>query len=533
MTGRRRVPLAAALAASIALLARAETTKADPPPPKDVVEIADAPGARSIHATVAGTIAGAATPRRPGGRREILLLVAPPRKDALGPAKPEADETSPCDEKSGAARDDSRTPRRLVRLDPAGDGALVVLRDDLPPDALELVAADLDGDGADEILVPTATGVDVLRCDAGGRWATERPRQGGPSVGVVGTLEPGPLRIGPGKPDAVSLATLGALRAYGIGPDGAWKTLLEAELPLDAKRRPWGLELSSPPVRRLESPGGVDLAVTDPETRGPDRLRSIVLRPGAPEAERRMESYAKLPGPERLLESLTLILDGRPAIAVTTMPAGKLSFFGEKLLRVFFLESDRTRLGKAPVLAVESHANLWQESHVVATDLNGDGRQDVVFSYWKGIKDSTVVLDAYLRRSDGTFEKSPRTTSFDVEEGDRELLVYGHDLDGAGLPDLLVVSGGRLGLHPGASASDGRKLVDEKARWSVPLPFEHASGTEISVSLGAGGAGMETRATSAASPTPVDLDGDGRMEILLLGGGHDGTSHAVVIVPAR
>ena len=54
--------------------------------------------------------------------------------------------------------------------------------------------------------------------------------------------------------------------------------------------------------------------------------------------------------------------------------------FGEKLLRVFFIEGDRTRLGKPPVLAVESHANLWQESQVAATDLNGDGRQDVVFS---------------------------------------------------------------------------------------------------------------------------------------------------------
>ncbi len=527
MIRRGRSLLAPALACLLASGARAEEAKPERPP-EDSVQVRRHEGASSVEATLAGGIVAAAAPRRSGGGREILLLVAPPRKPSQDPPKAEAAEEEICAEKSRTVKEAPKQPMRLVRLDTTGVGALVTLRDDLPGDASQIATADLDGVGADEILIATPKGIGILRADDGG-WTTQRAATEDPTGQAPRSLQPGKVRMGAGTPDAVLDMTLGALRAHAASQDGAWRTLFETDLPLTAKRTSWGLALSGLAAERLAAPDGLDMVVTAPQTQGPDRLRSIVVRPGAAEPDRRVECFAKLPGPEKVLESSHVLLDGRPALAVTTMPAGKLSIFGEKLLRVFFLESDRTRLGKPPVLAVESGANLWQETRLTAADVDGDGRQDIVLAYWKGLKDDTVVLDAYLRRADGTFERSARSTSFDVEEADRDVLGYGLDLDGTGLPDLLVIAGGKLELHAGAAAArGGRNLVEAKPRWVVPIPFEGGGQAVVTVSIGTEGGGIERHGSSSSAPRPIDLDGDGRMELLLVG-----ASQAVVVLPSR
>lgn len=524
---------AAAFAVAIAIPVRGALEPADPLP-VDAVRVETVAGATAFHAVVAGKIAGIAVPRRAGGGREIVLLVTPPRPKVPDETQQKVDDRSRCDEPPGRPADAPEEPKRLVRFDPTGAGALVTLGTDLPAGARALGAADLDGDGADELLMTTGDGVEILRATAAGSWTREPLRPGGPAAGAVGTIEPGAVGTGGGRPDLVTVAGLGVLRAWRTDPDGAWKSLFDAELPVDAKRPRWGLELSSPAARRLPVPDGGDVVVTDPERRGADRLRTILVRPAAPEGERRIEVFAKLPGPERLMESGFLLLDGRPALAVTTMPAGKLSFFGEKLLRVFFVEGDRTRLGKPPALAVESGANLWQETYTVAADVDGDGREDVVLAYWKGLKDDTVVLDAYLRRADGSFEKSPRSTSFDAENANRDVLLYGTSFDGTGLPDLLLVADGKLAFHPGAPASaKGRALVAPKPQWVVPLEFSGGAGGQVVVSLGTAGTGVEKWSESGVRPWPVDLDGDGRTEILLLADGTKQRSYVLVVAPAR
>ena len=50
-----------------------------------------------------------------------------------------------------------------------------------------------------------------------------------------------------------------------------------------------------------------------------------------------------------------------------------LSFRDEKLLRLYALEGDRTRLGVRPLFAAASRMNLWQDGTPVLRDVDGDG----------------------------------------------------------------------------------------------------------------------------------------------------------------
>jgi hypothetical protein len=89
--------------------------------------------------------------------------------------------------------------------------------------------------------------------------------------------------------------------------------------------------------------------------------------------------------------------------------------------------------------------------------------------YWKGILSQRVVLDAYVRQPDDSFRNAPRTTAFDVKDGEPPYLQYGQDLDGDALPDLLVRTEERWLLHSGLPSSSGKKLVQRKPR-TLPLP---------------------------------------------------------------
>lgn len=532
----RPAVLLAMLALTLATFAKEPASR--PAPPEEIVEdrvtVETPQGVTSVAATVAGKILALSTPRAPGGARELVLLVAPPAPPAptKQPDDPAPSPAVPCDTLPATAAG-SAAPRRLVRLDLTGAGSLTTLREDLPGDARNLVAADLDGDGVDELLLLGATGVGALRDDGSRRFAgaprsiVESPQ------GELEALLPGVLRAGDANPALVSIAALGSLRTYGGDADGAFALRSTVDLPLLAKRESHGLELSSPTVQKLDAGAGVDLLVVDPEPRGSERLRSFVIRLGAVEQERRQEAWLKLPGAERVLETSFLVLDGRPALVVTTMPAAKLSFFGEKLLRVFFLEGDRTRAGKAPLVALQTNANLWQALRVVAIDVSGDGKQDLVLGYWKGLKDDTLVLDAYLRRPDGTFERNPRSTQFDVENANRAILLYGNELDGRGLADLVLLAGGKLTLYPGGDpGSQGRKLVAAKPSWSVPVRGTVKEGREMSISLGSDDAAIRELDQPSLQPIVVDIDGDGQMEIVVTGdGGVPG--HVLAILPAR
>jgi hypothetical protein len=183
-------------------------------------------------------------------------------------------------------------------------------------------------------------------------------------------------------------------------------------------------------------------------------------------------------------------------------------------MRVWLLAADRTRTGKLPVLSADSNMNLWQDAHWFPRDVDGDGREDLVLGYWKGLKDSRVVLESWMQKADGTFTRGPAGAAFDVEEGDRSTIQWGADADGDGRPDLLVIANGALEVHPGGQ---GKTLVSKAASKRVTIGQTGNSGTEINI--GEEGGSRETFPSHMPLEEPIqpaDLDGDGVPEWLLL-----------------
>src|SRR5262249_37676877 len=156
----------------------------------------------------------------------------------------------------------------------------------------------------------------------------------------------------------------------------------------------------------------------------------------------------------------------------------------EKRMRVWLLTADRTRTGKPPVLAVTSNMNLWQDAHWFPRDVDGDGREDLVLGYWKGLKDSRVVLESWMQKADGTFARGQAGPAFAVEKGDRPTIEWGTDVDGDRLPDLLVIANGALELHPGTT---GKALVSKTATKRVTIGATGNSETEINIGEEGGG----------------------------------------------
>jgi hypothetical protein len=294
------------------------------------------------------------------------------------------------------------------------------------------------------------------------------------------------------------------------------------------------------PLQRLGGSGRDGLLyAAGPREYGSQRLQTMVVHPAAASTEADplvTESWSLLPQPEEIVESSYLMLDGKVALLAITRPSEKLSFLGEKLLRLFVLEPDRSRTGRLPLLACQSRMNLWQLAHPVLADVNGDQTADLVIGYWKGLKDSTVVLDAYLRGADGRFACSARSTEFDVEDGDRGMLEYGHDLTGDGLPDLLLRSLDTLLVYAGAASRDGKKLVSREPAYSVTgqgMRFSEYDDFDISFGPRPGGEGegaaLRFRRVTSGDPRFVDLDGDGATEVVVVntGAANKGALHVI------
>jgi hypothetical protein len=216
------------------------------------------------------------------------------------------------------------------------------------------------------------------------------------------------------------------------------------------------------------------------------------------------ECWARLPEAEDLMDRDVVLFDGVPLLVTTTKEAGKLGLLVEKRLRVHPLRADRSRLGVEPLLAVESRMNLWQEPRFSSPDIDGDGRADLAAAYWKGLKDSRLVIDVYLRNEDGSFREKARSTAFDVEDGDRSWLRYGEDLDGDGRPDLVVRSGDAIHVHRGTPSPKGAKVVDRDPL-AIALDVDDLVGDAVViVSVGGEGVGVGTWSNDDG-PTIVDL----------------------------
>jgi len=479
---------------------------------------------RRWDAVLPGALVGYAVPHSGSDRRSVVLLVRP--------AVPLADEEEGEDEAIASAvergnppchvEDEDRDPRQLWewRLDPSDGTApstLTRIRGDLSSDAVGLRARDLNGDGFDELLVIRPGELQVFPGSAAGAGRID------PVIGLskeqldARTDDLRHARFSfPETGKLLPIATLGRTRFFRprADPTAAWEQVAELETPLRHRRRGGRIRVDSVPLVSLgRDEADREVFASWPQTVGTQRLNSVLFTPEHAETPR-VECWARLPAPEETNERFLRMLDGQPLLVVTSMPADKLNLFGEKRLRLYRLAADRSRVGHLPEFALETRINAWQSTRLWFTDVDRDGRADLVLGYWKGLKDDRVVLDAYLRLEEGWFSRSPKSTAFDVPEGDRSYLGFGDDLDGDGLPDLLVLGESGLQIHPGdPAASKGKNLVMKKPTQTIPL-VEDGSWEAPGTWVGLGTGGVYSGFASGQHPNPVDLDGDGLPEIL-------------------
>ena len=483
-------------------------------------------GSLRLDAVLPGQLISYALPLDATGRRDVLLLVRPHtagdgsagtaesgKKDSKSDDADDAyRKIPPCpaEDAEGSSAGATAPPLALYRLD-VGAERLELLRQDLPHDATAIDAIDLDGDGPQELIL--ARPGEVLRV---GRSASQP---------MVTLLEEDGLRWESLHPRSVRYETLhdrpwtttielGRLTLYGpAAGETDWSVLTRVDLPLDADVERDGMSIWSPsPLLVGDAADGTLFFASSPESFGKSRVQTtlVAIRPNGESSM--TDCWGSLPTPEDVLDSSFLFIDDRPMLLVTTKPGDKLNLFGEKLLRIYPLERDRSRLGLLPMFEVETRINLWQDTSLYMLDVNGDGRDDLVIGYWKGILKDRVVLDAYLRTAEGGFDKSARSTAFDVSKGDRDFVQYGADLTGNGFPDLLVRSKKGLVIYPGRRSKNGSQLVVDKPS-VVRLTDRETESDED----------MFYTSYTGARPRVIDLDADGRHDVLLIYTGDSAT----------
>ncbi|HEX3127239.1 MAG TPA: VCBS repeat-containing protein [Thermoanaerobaculia bacterium] len=451
-----------------------------PPPPPPAVGIRIASPHRT-DAVLPGHLLDTATPKGADGRRRLLALTTP--DDPKAPLDPEG-------------------PRSLYLIDPEHAGAPRRLLDGLPAKSSALDAVDLDGDGAEEILLG----------EPGKLWTLGSPDA--PTAPRL-LLEASGLDLHPGRFQAVEVGRLRTWRLDGgrlvPGPEQA--------LPVHAVREGQRLQLWSLPVTAVG-----DLQAIGPEENGKLRLRTLLLGPDG----RKTETWSQLPGREKVDSYRYVALDGRPALIVTTSDADKIGIFAKQRFRLFLLGTDRTRSGQPPSLAFETESHRWFPVEPVLQDLDKDGRQDLVVFQPEGLGGGDFVIDTYFGQGspgNGRFEKPRRAKLNNLEARSWR---YGEDVTGDGVADLVTIS--KTGLRVFAGGTDPRKdLLDRRPRQTVDLGGAQEE-VSISVGIGTGGASMESsRSGSLAGPQVMDLDGDGRPEVLLASPNAGGRGRVMVV----
>lgn len=331
---------------------------------------------------------------------------------------------------------DSRTT--LLALDSRG-GRLKTLREDLPSDVMAIEAADLDGDGADEILLVRPGRIDLLPPVAS---ALDRPLIVDPDIDPSGAI---PRHRHPvvlaASPEGLWIAGTGALRRYAPGGAGTPWTLVES-LSLarhvtssGSELRVWNFE-----PRRIEERGTGRLMLTvAPEAPGKTRLHWLTLSPEGPGPHRWQESWFRFTHPQTLLAAIPFFLDGRPALAAWTMRSDRISLFAKPPMWVFRQQQDRTRSGKQAAVKIVSSKLERRQAHPVSMDLTGNGRDDLLLIYRDGSKQR---FDVFTANKDGGFRDKPGATRFPLEkEESLRALTFTRRPDPSGEPSRGEVDG--------------------------------------------------------------------------------------------
>jgi hypothetical protein len=385
---------------------------------------------------------------------------------------------------------------------------------------------DTDGDGTDELLLGRPGELLSMPADRG---ASPRSLLGPNQLGVMVPRVHGGDFIVDRTTRTLAIATSGALRFFrfnrfnSVAATGELEQVAEVPMPPASSVAGSGanmrlvLQQAGPRFVGHDAAGGA-LFTSAPVLAGGQRIGATLIVPGASaDVPGQIEWWARLPSPERLIESFLRTLDGEPVVVVTSMPADRFSLFGEKRLRVLPLRGDRTRSGHPPLLAVETGANLWQDAQLFVYDVDGDGRSDLLFGYWKGLKDTTIALEAYLRREDGSFAPRPIKMQFDIEGGDRKQIGVVPAPGRTTGSVLLALSEAGLVTLPLRTLERGRgKLVDVGGARVFPLAAGVTSGGRLGIPAGSQPDRLVLPHERASTlPQVVDLDGDGAREIVV------------------
>jgi len=504
--------IAVALSATSPAVAKAKPKKRPTPAiPTATAHVAVARLADGWRADLAldGPLLGWALPRDRDGHRALFLLAGP---------KPEASDSEAAatctvrDEATGNARN-----ARLYRWRPESPEQLEALGSGLPAGALE--SADLDGDGEDELFLQHDGAIDLVTLSSDGSSAIrpliEDARLGTPCCGPRIAWD-----AAAAQDTALRVALLGEFRSYGLGREGGAVITSELATPERVKAGSERVRVESPAVRPIgRTSGGRMVFATEPEGLGKRRVRTLLLDPDGPGETQVVESWALFPEPERVVDSAFSMLQGSPVLIVTTTSADKLSLLGEKALRIYPLGGDRTRAGDAPLFATATGINLWQQARPAIVDLDRDGRDDLVLTYWKGLKNSIAALEVYRGNAGSGFAK-PRSMSFDVENGEKGFMEFGADADGDGRPDLILLANRELLVFPGSAPDRAvQKPVASGPSRRIALPEDLPRARGNSFSMGFEGVQISRSAGGLGTPRLLDLDGDGRPEAVFAGDG--------------
>ena len=467
-----------------------------------------------------GPLLGWAVPRGRDGKR-VLFMLAGPKPDASSSAAAAA-----CTVRAKA--DEPARNTRLYRWRSESPDTLEPVGSGLPAGTLD--SADIDGDGAQELLLLRDGGIDLVTMSPKNQTATHALVEDR----LLGTICCGPRLAwdsAAAQDSALRVALLGAFRSYGPGREGGVANTSELETPERLNAGAERMVVRSPAVRPLgRTQAGRMVFATDPEPLGRRRLRTLLLDPDGPAETHVVESWALFPEPESVVDSGFAMLQGSPVLIVTTTSADKLSLLGEKALRIYPLGGDRTRAGDAPLFAATTGINLWQRAFPVVVDLDRDGRDDLVLAYWKGLQNSIAALEVYRGGAASGFAK-PRSMSFDIDDGEKAFMEFGTDVDGDGRPDLILFAKRELLVFPGSEPDRAvQKPVASRASRRIPLAPDLPRPRGSSMAMGLDGFQISRSAGGLGAPHLVDLDGDGRPEAVFAGDGASGGRASVVFV---